>query len=72
MEIFEDLLIEGYDHIVDIDDGKGTNIIEVARNRGHVNVVEFLEALKPFEVCLKTKSSTLRNSKIFFASIGES
>lgn len=50
IEIFENLLAEGYDHIINIDDGEGQNIIQVAKSRNHKDVEVFLESIRPFEV----------------------
>ncbi|XP_068215442.1 uncharacterized protein [Palaemon carinicauda] len=43
------LLIDGYDHIADIDDDQGNNILEVAQNKGQNKTVDFLRGLNAFE-----------------------
>lgn len=43
------LLIEGYDHIIDIHDD--SSVTEIAKARGHVELAEFLQNLPLFEVC---------------------
>lgn len=49
-EAFVHLLIEGYDHIIDINDTDGTSIVEVARKRGYHELSQFLDSIHQFEV----------------------
>ena len=51
LEFFENLVVEGYDHIIDIDDGNdNNNIIQLAKNRGHDSLAQFLQTIREFEV----------------------
>lgn len=50
IDFFENLLLEGYDHIADIIDTDESTILQVAQARGHDNVVKFLEDVAEFEV----------------------
>lgn len=50
IDFFENLLLEGYDHIIDIKDNDGNTIIDVCNTRGHNNVANLLESVKEFEV----------------------
>ncbi|XP_064105347.1 uncharacterized protein LOC135214834 isoform X6 [Macrobrachium nipponense] len=43
------LLIDGYDHIADVDDDQGNNILNVAQNKGQGKTVDFLRGLAAFE-----------------------
>lgn len=45
------MVSEGYDHILDITDDHGTNIVDFSRARGHDNLADFLETVQQFEVC---------------------
>lgn len=46
IEILQNLLIDGYDHILDACD----QIISVANSHGHINIARFLESVTEFEV----------------------
>ncbi|XP_054015713.1 uncharacterized protein LOC128896377 [Hylaeus anthracinus] len=39
-----ELLLEGYDHILDVED-EGTNIVDIAGERGHEATVQFLQSI---------------------------
>lgn len=55
------LVIEGYDHIVDIHEDE--SIAEIARSRGHTELGDFLEGIPDFEVCeLGLRGITCRNN----------
>lgn len=47
------MLLDGYDHIIDIEDGEGNTIAKVARSRGHFELAAFLDNLREFEVSEK-------------------
>jgi Dpy-30 motif len=51
-DIFGNMLLDGYDHIVDVVDADGSEITEVARNRGHTELAQFLSTIRDFEVSL--------------------
>lgn len=44
-----ELLLEGYDHILDTSDN-GENIMDVAKKQGHESTVQFLQSIPNFEV----------------------
>lgn len=46
IEVLQNLLIDGYDHIMDASD----QITTVAKSHGHANVAKFLESVAEFEV----------------------
>lgn len=48
IEVLQNLLIDGYDHILDIK--VGDPIAQVAETRGHANIAKFLESIPEFEV----------------------
>lgn len=50
LETLNNMLLDGYDHVVDVTDTDGTTIVQVASTRGHREVVRFLEGIRLFEV----------------------
>jgi len=44
------MLLDGYDHIVDISDADGASITKIAKSRGHFELASFMENLRDFEV----------------------
>lgn len=44
------MLLDGYDHIIDVCDSDGFAIAQVARSRGHHELARFLDDLTEFEV----------------------
>lgn len=48
---FEKLVIEGYDHILDVADSDDNTIIQVAETRRNDDLVELLYTIQEFEVC---------------------
>jgi len=49
-DIFGSMLLDGYDHIVDVVDADGSEITAVARARGHMELTQFLSTIRDFEV----------------------
>lgn len=49
LDFFENLVLDGYDHIVDITDKDGNSIIKIAEARGQKHIVDFLSSIKQFE-----------------------
>ncbi|ETN58623.1 hypothetical protein AND_009776 [Anopheles darlingi] len=49
LETLNGMLLDGYDHIVDVVASDGTTILEVAKSRGHPDVVRFFETARAFE-----------------------
>lgn len=50
LDTLSNMLMDGYDHIVDIVGSDGTTILQVASSRGHWDLVRFLEGAREFEV----------------------
>lgn len=55
MDAIKHLLLEGYDHIVDIHDDE--SIVRIAYGRGHNELGKILESIPAFEVRLHLKPS---------------
>uniref|UniRef100_A0A182KC93 Uncharacterized protein n=1 Tax=Anopheles christyi TaxID=43041 RepID=A0A182KC93_9DIPT len=53
LEALNSMLLEGYDHIMDVVAPDGTTIEQVASARGHQDIVRFLEGIRTFEAALK-------------------
>lgn len=49
-ETIANMVWDGYDHILDATDAEGTPIDQIAKARGHHEVVNLLESLNDFEV----------------------
>lgn len=49
-ETFVSMALDGYDHILEINDVDGSSISKVARSRGHMELATFLDNLREFEV----------------------
>lgn len=45
------LVIEGYDHVIDVHEDD--NIVNIAYSRGHEEMGKFLEGIPNFEVCFQ-------------------
>lgn len=45
-----ELLLQGYDHILDVVDEEGTLILEVINQRGNEEMKNLLASIAPFEV----------------------
>ncbi|KAG5684638.1 hypothetical protein PVAND_013858 [Polypedilum vanderplanki] len=48
-ETFVTMLLDGYDHIIDVNDNDGVSIAQVAKARGHHELAAFLDQLRDFE-----------------------
>lgn len=44
------MVLDGYDHIVEISDADGSTIAKVARSRGHFELSTYLDSIRDFEV----------------------
>lgn len=55
-ETFVAMVLDGYDHVADVNDADGSSIVKVARSRNHVELASFLDGLREFEVNLKKVS----------------
>ena len=49
-EKFHSMLLDGYDHVVDIVDGEETTIFQVAQSRGNTELAALLQNWREFEV----------------------
>ncbi|XP_058056480.1 uncharacterized protein LOC131207864 [Anopheles bellator] len=63
LEALNGMLLEGYDHIVDVVAPDGTTIQEVASTRGHQDVVRFLETARTFEENRENLLSAIREKR---------
>ncbi|XP_055589623.1 uncharacterized protein LOC129741846 isoform X9 [Uranotaenia lowii] len=54
------MLLDGYDHIVDVAGSDGTTIMQVASTRGHREIVRFLETARDFEEKRETLLTAIR------------
>ena len=50
-EKFHSMLLDGYDHVVDVIDADEVSIIQLAKSRGNTELVVLLENWRQFEVC---------------------
>lgn len=50
MDAFQNMTLDGYDHIVNVKDKEDNSIIDIGKVRGHIQLVEFLEGVREFEV----------------------
>lgn len=44
------MLLDGYDHIIDVTDNDGFEIEQVAKSRGHHELAKLLGGIRDFEV----------------------
>lgn len=42
------MVLDGYDHIIDVTDADGSSISELARSRGHPELSEYLDNVQDF------------------------
>nr|XP_029729387.1 uncharacterized protein LOC115253867 [Aedes albopictus] len=58
------MLLDGYDHLVDVAGTDGTTIVQVASTRGHREVVRFLEGIRLFEENREKLLSAIREKDL--------
>ncbi|XP_078033252.1 uncharacterized protein LOC144468021 isoform X1 [Augochlora pura] len=58
-----ELLLEGYDHILDVEDG-GVNIVEIAAERGRDATVQFLQSIPNYEAQREEVHHEIRTGNI--------
>ncbi|XP_053673512.1 uncharacterized protein LOC128723771 [Anopheles nili] len=63
LEALNGMLLEGYDHIVDVVAPDGTPIEQVASSRGHQDIVRFLEEVRAFEENRENLISAIRQKQ---------
>uniref|UniRef100_A0A182NBZ6 Uncharacterized protein n=1 Tax=Anopheles dirus TaxID=7168 RepID=A0A182NBZ6_9DIPT len=63
LDSLNSMLLEGYDHIVDVVAPDGTTIDQVAAARGHQDIVRFLEGVRAFEENRENLLSAIRQKK---------
>lgn len=63
VDFFEHLLLEGYDHIRDLEDENGITIGQLAAQRNHSALVRFLDGLEDFEETREQLHRAIRQSK---------
>ncbi|XP_062546367.1 uncharacterized protein LOC134212478 [Armigeres subalbatus] len=61
LEALNGMLLDGYDHIVDVTGTDGTTIVQVASTRGHRELVRFLEGVRQFEENREKLLSAIRD-----------
>lgn len=61
-----ELLLDGYDHIIDIADEDNLPIVEAVSNAEQQETVAFLQSILAFEVCLITPFSTPNKRNLCF------
>lgn len=49
-EAFSNMIIDGYDHILDIVDSDDNTVVEIAKERRHSDLSKLLETIQTFEV----------------------
>lgn len=49
-ETFMAMLLDGYDHIIDLVDADGMAITQIAKSRGHLELVGLFDTWREFEV----------------------
>ncbi|XP_021701234.1 uncharacterized protein LOC5567456 isoform X6 [Aedes aegypti] len=64
LEALTAMLLDGYDHIVDVAGTDGTTIVQVASTRGHREVVRFLESIRLFEENREKLLSAIREKDL--------
>jgi hypothetical protein len=47
-ETFVKMVLDGYDHIIDVTDADGSSIADLARSRGHPELSEYLNNVQDF------------------------
>jgi hypothetical protein len=60
-ESLESLLLDGYDHLTDIEDSNGTHVIELAEKAGKREVALFLRSVPDFNERLLKLHRSVRN-----------
>ncbi|XP_067632666.1 E3 ubiquitin-protein ligase MIB1-like isoform X4 [Eurosta solidaginis] len=61
---FEILSANGYDHIVDITDDNGMSIVDIAKERGHEELANFLQNLRTLEELREELHQMIRDGNI--------
>uniref|UniRef100_A0A182LZY3 Arginine kinase n=1 Tax=Anopheles culicifacies TaxID=139723 RepID=A0A182LZY3_9DIPT len=63
LDALNGMLLEGYDHIMDVVAPDGTTIEQVASARGHQDIVRFLEGIRTFEENRENLLGAIRQRK---------
>ncbi|XP_035915011.1 uncharacterized protein LOC118513411 isoform X2 [Anopheles stephensi] len=63
LDALNGMLLEGYDHIMDVVAPDGTTIEQVASSRGHQDIVRFLEGIRTFEENRENLLGAIRQKK---------
>lgn len=53
------MLLDGYDHLIDVTDNDGFEIEQVAKSRGHHELARFLNDIRLFEVIKESEIGNL-------------
>lgn len=58
------LVMDGYDHVVDVTDADGTTIEQIARSRGHTAVVDLMMETRDFEQMRENFLAAVRSGNL--------
>ncbi|XP_017462620.1 PREDICTED: uncharacterized protein LOC108356001, partial [Rhagoletis zephyria] len=61
---FETLAVEGYDHIVDVTDDNEVSIVDIAAERGHEELADFLRNLRTLEELREELHQMIRDGNV--------
>ncbi|XP_046865895.1 uncharacterized protein LOC6640072 isoform X3 [Drosophila willistoni] len=64
VETFEQLALQGYDHILDLEDDKGKSIVDVALSRHNDDLVSFLGKLRTLEETREELHQMIRDNNM--------
>lgn len=64
MAPFEQLALQGYDHILDIEDESGKSILDVATERQNDALVDFLNSLRTLEEAREELHQVIRDKDL--------
>lgn len=62
--LFEQLALQGYDHILDIEDDGGKSILDVATERQNDALVDFLNSLRSLEEAREELHQVIRDKDL--------
>lgn len=58
------MVLDGYDHIIDVTDADGSSIAELARSRGHPELSEYLDNVQEFADARERLLQAVRDNEI--------
>lgn len=63
-ESFVRMVLDGYDHVIDVTDADGSSIAEMARARGHPELADYLENVQKFVDVREQLLTAIRRGEI--------